>query len=356
MKHSRSLRPQPSGLPSSLGIASSSPIEKRLVGIVFALAMLLPVDPGIGAPPKGLKSVPHPSGNPPSDAKTQLGKQLYFDGRLSRDNKISCASCHDPFKGYSNGERFATGVGGKKGGRSAPTVINTAYNRLQFWDGRAGSLEEQALGPIQNPIEMDMTLPEVVEKLNAIEGYRTQFQDVFGTDVTSEGIGKAIAAFERTVLSGDSPYDRFKAGDKEALTESAQRGMKLFFNKAHCSACHAGHNLTDNAFHNVGIGMDQKQPDRGREVISKLEGDRGSFKTPTLREIAKTAPYMHDGSLATLKDVVEHYAKGGIPNPYLDEEIYERDLSEQEKADLIEFLTEGLSSDSYPAIEPPQLP
>lgn len=306
--------------------------------------------------PRGLAQVSYPEDNPPSEEKIALGKQLYFDGRLSRDNTVSCASCHDPRKGYSNGERFATGVGGKKGGRSAPTVINAAYNMFQFWDGRAGSLEEQALGPIQNPIEMNMTLTEVVAKLNAIEGYRKQFQQVFGTDVTSEGIAQAIAAYERTVLSGDAPYDRFKAGDKDALSESAQRGMKLFFGKAHCSACHVGPNFTDNAFHNVGVGMDQQQPDVGREAISKLEGDRGSFKTPTLREIAKTAPYMHDGRFDTLSEVLDHYSGGGIANDYLDEEIYELKLTVQEKADLVQFLTEGLSSDSYPLHEPPVLP
>ncbi len=325
---------------------------------VLVLATVVPAGSGQQARgvPKGLPPLEYPADNPPSDAKIALGMQLFFDGRLSRDNTVSCASCHDPKKGFSNGERFATGVRGQKGGRSAPTVVNTAYGMFQFWDGRAGSLEEQALGPIQNPIEMDMTLPEVVGKLNAIAGYRKQFQDVFGTDVTSDGIAKAIAAYERTVLSADAPYDRFKAGDKTALSESAQRGRKLFFGKAHCSACHAGPNFTDDAFHNVGIGMDGKQPDPGREVISKLAGDRGSFKTPTLREIARTAPYMHDGSIKTLADVVAHYDKGGIPNEFLDEEIYERNLTDQEKTDLVTFLTEGLSSESYPMVSPPELP
>ncbi|MGE3313894.1 MAG: cytochrome-c peroxidase [Planctomycetaceae bacterium] len=306
--------------------------------------------------PAGLPDIEHPKDNPPTEAKIALGKQLYFDGRLSRDNKVSCASCHDPAKGFSNGDRFATGVEGKKGGRSAPTVINTAYQHFQFWDGRAGTLEEQALGPIQNPIEMNMTLDEVVAKLNGIEGYKKQFQEVFQTDVTSEGIAKAIACYERTVISGNAPYDRFKAGDNKALSEAAQRGMKLFFGKAHCSACHSGPNFTDNAFHNIGIGMDQKQPDAGREVHSKLEGDRGSFKTPTLREIARTAPYMHDGSVKTLEEVVAYYNKGGIANPQLDEEVYARELSKEEIADVVTFLTEGLSSSDYPDHKPPQLP
>jgi len=306
--------------------------------------------------PAGLKAVPVPDDNPPSAAKIALGKQLYFDPRLSRTDDVSCASCHHPDKGWSNGERFATGVEGQKGGRSAPTIVNSAYARFNFWDGRAGTLEDQALGPVQNPIEMDLKLPELEKKLNAIKGYQEQFQSVFGTDVTSDGVAKAIAAYERTVLSGNAPYDRFKAGDKSALSEAAQRGMHIFFNKAVCSACHVGPNFSDNAFHNVGVGMDQKEPDVGREAVSGLLGDRGSFKTPTLREIGRTAPYMHDGSLATLEDVIEHYRKGGVPNPQLDEEIFPLKVSDEEKADLITFLKEGLSSDSYPTHEAPKLP
>jgi len=328
--------------------------------IVFATALLVadnkaPTDAKSGVP-NGLPAVSIPKDNQPSAAKISLGKQLYFDKRLSKDNTISCASCHDPQKGWSNGLQFGVGVGGQKGGRNSPTVLNTAYNKFQFWDGRAPTLEAQALGPIQNPIEMGMTLKKVVAKLNQIEGYRTQFRAVFGTDVTSDGIGKAIAAYERTVLTGDAPYDRFKAGDKKSLSAAAERGRKLFFNKAHCSACHAGANFTDNAFHNIGVGMDKKNYDVGRAAISKLEGDRGSFKTPTLRDIARTGPYMHDGSLKTLEAVVAHYNKGGIANPYLDEEIFALDLSKQEIQDLITFMKEGLSGRAYPAHKPPKLP
>jgi cytochrome c peroxidase len=308
-------------------------------------------------PPLGLPVVPVPDDNPMTAEKISLGKQLYFDGRLSADNKVSCASCHDPAKGFSNGERFATGVEGKKGGRSAPTVINTAYGSLQFWDGRAKSLEDQALGPIQNPIEMNMTLDAVIKKLNGIDGYKTQFKKVFGTDgVTSDGIAKAIAAYERTVISGNAPYDKFKAGDTKALSESAQRGMKLFFGKAHCSACHAGPNFTDNSYHNVGVGMDQKDFDKGRADISKLSGDTGAFKTPTLREIAKSGPYFHDGSAKTLEDVINHYAKGGIASEWLDEEIFNIKIAPAEKADLVKFLAEGLSSPDYPDHKAPELP
>jgi len=309
-----------------------------------------------GDVPAGLSAVAHPDGEEPSADMINLGKQLYFDPRLSSDNTISCESCHAPDKGWSNGEQFATGVGGQKGGRNAPTVLNTAYNRFQFWDGREPSLEAQALGPIQNPIEMNMTLTEVVKKLNAISGYRSRFQSVFGTDVTSQGIAKSIAAFERTVLSGDAPFDRYKAGDENALSEAAQRGMKLFFGRGACSSCHTGPNFTDNAFHNVGVGMHAENPDPGREAVSGLSGDRGSFKTPTLREISKTGPYMHDGSMKTLEEVIEHYNRGGFANPWLDEEIFPLKLSDAEKSDLVTFLRKGLSGESYPMHDPPELP
>lgn len=307
--------------------------------------------------PLGLPKIFHPKDNKPSEAKINLGKQLYFDKRLSRENDISCASCHDPKKGWSNGDQFATGFQGKKGGRNSPTVLNSAYYRTQFWDGRAASLEEQALGPIANPIEMNLTLEEAVDRLKGIEGYVSQFQDVFGTEPNADGIAKAIAAYERTVLSGNAPYDQFKKGDKTALSDAAQRGMKLFFGKANCSACHGGANFTDTAFHNIGVGVvDGKLTDSGRVAISKLEGDTGAFKTPTLREIARTAPYMHDGSMKTLEEVVEHYNKGGLVNDYLDEEIFELNLSKEEIADLVTFMKEGLASEDYPDHEAPELP
>lgn len=305
--------------------------------------------------PHGLIEPKIPADNPFTKEKAELGKQLYFDPRLSRDNTVSCASCHDPNKGWSNGEAVATGIGGQKGGRSAPTIINAAFSPLQFWDGRAVGLEGQALGPIQNPIEMNLTLPELEKKLNAIPGYRNQFKKVFGTEVTSENIGKAIATFERTVLCANAPYDKFKAGDKTALSESAQRGMKLFFGKANCSACHSGPAFTDGAFHNIGMGTKHEKPDLGRFEHSKLDGDKSSFKTPGLREIKRTAPYMHDGSHKTLKEVVEYYNKGGETNPQLDEEIFPLKLSPEEIEDLVRFMEEGLSGE-YPEVTPPKLP
>jgi cytochrome c peroxidase len=321
-------------------------------GVAGLSATVLATMVAFASPPAGLPDVKHPADNPPTPEKIELGRQLYFDPRLSTDNTVSCATCHDPNKGWSNGEAVATGVGGLKGGRNSPTIINSAYATLQFWDGRAKTLEDQALGPIQNPIEMKMTLDDVVGKLNKVPGYKTQFQKVFGTDVTAENMAKAIAAFERTVLSGDAPYDKFQAGDKTALSESAQRGLKLFNGKANCKACHTGPNFSDSAFHNIGL----ESPDEGRLAISKLAGDKGAMKTPTLRDIAKTGPYMHLGTMKTLEEVVAHYNKGGNNNPQQDEEIFPLKLTDQEAADLVTFLKEGLTSTNYPFVEKPTLP
>jgi cytochrome c peroxidase len=335
----------------------------RLLAVVGALLVAVSssvvataADNDVLKVPLGLKPVPVPADNPLTAEKVELGKQLYFDPRLSCDDTVSCASCHDPKKGWSNGTPFATGVRSQVGGRSAPTIINSAYSELQFWDGRALRLEGQALGPIQNPIEMDHKLDDCVSKLNKIPGYKQQFQKVFGTDVTAENIAKAIASFERTVLSGNAPYDKFKAGDSKALSAAAERGMKLFFGKAHCSACHTGPNFSDDSFHNIGVGMQAAKPDLGRYEVTKVLGDKGAFKTPTLREVARHSPYMHDGSLKTLEEVVEHYDKGGIANPQLDEEISPLKLTPSEKADLITFMKEGLASPDYPDIAPPKLP
>ena len=306
--------------------------------------------------PKGLPSLSMPSDNPLTEGRVELGKQLFFDKRLSSDSTVSCASCHDASKGWSNGTAFATGVRGQLSSRNTPTIVNSAYQTFLFWDGRAGSLEEQALGPIQNPLEMDMPLAELESRLNKIGGYREQFNRVFGADVTAENVGKALAAFQRTILSGNAPYDRFKAGETDALSEPAQRGMKLFAHKAHCAACHSGPNFSDGAFHNVGIGVHGKNFDVGREQISNVLGDRASFRTPSLREIARTAPYMHDGSLKSLEEVVDYYDRGGARNPQLDEDIVPLKLTNQEKRDLVAFLREGLTGSAYPFVSPPKLP
>lgn len=226
--------------------------------------------------------------------------------------------------------------------------------KYQFWDGRAGSLEEQALGPIHNPIEMGETLENVVLKLRAIPGYRAQFKEVFGADVTVGGIAKAIAAFERTVVSGPSPYDRYLAGEREAMSPSAVRGMNLFAGKGHCLACHSGPTFSDQSFHNLGVGMDQPNPDLGREAHTKNPADRGRFKTPGLRNVALTNPYLHDGSANTLMDVVALYDRGGVENPNLDPLVFPLHLTLQEKLDLVAFM-EALTG-TLPDIEAPVLP
>jgi cytochrome c peroxidase len=281
-----------------------------------------------------------PKSNPYTPEKAELGWLLYYDKRLSADGSVSCASCHDPKFGFTDGAPVSTGIRSQKGGRSAPTVINRAYSVEQFWDGRAATLEDQAKGPIANPIEMGHTHDAMAKTLNGLAGYRERFKKVFGTeDFTIDHVAKAIATFERLVVSGNSPFDQFKAGNKDALSASAQRGMEIFFsNKARCDSCHEGINFTNGAFANVGIGMDKKEPDWGRFDYTKREADRGAFKTPTLRDIANTGPYMHDGSLKTLEEVVEHYNKGGIKNKWLHQDVRPLELNDQQKKDLVEFL------------------
>lgn len=286
-----------------------------------------------------IPAVVSPPDNPLTDAKVRLGAQLYFDGRLSKDGTVSCASCHDPEHGWADPHPTSEGVGQAKGGRNAPTVLNAAFHRVQFWDGRAPTLEDQAVGPIQNPVEMAMTMPETLGRLKTIPGYVEQFKVVFGSEPTEETLGHAIAAFERTVLSTDSPYDRYLAGDATAMSASALRGKSLFEGKAHCSVCHSGPNFTDSRFHNLGVGYaNGKYADVGRFGITKQRADMGAFKTPGLRSIALTGPYMHDGSEATLDAVIELYDRGGNRNPNLDPAMVPLNLTAREKADLVEFM------------------
>jgi cytochrome c peroxidase len=297
--------------------------------------------------PLGLLPIQWPEDNPYSKEKVELGRLLYFDPRLSADGSVSCASCHHPKFGFTDGSPVSTGIKGQKGGRSAPTVFNRAYSLAQFWDGRAGTLEDQAKGPMANPIEMGNTHDAVVSKINGIAGYKTMFQKVFGnSDISIDQVAKAIATYERTVLSGNSPYDRYRAGKKNAMTKEQIRGYDVFVNKAKCDQCHEGINFTTNAYHNLGVGMDKPNPDEGRFVVTKNPADWGAFKTPTLREVANTAPYMHDGSLKTLRDVVDFYDKGGIANKNLDEKIKPIRMTEQEKSDLVEFL-KALSGEGW---------
>ena len=273
---------------------------------------------GAGTPiavsvPLGLPPLPIPADNPMTAEKVELGKLLYFDKRLSKDGTISCATCHDPQIAWAEDEPTSTGIDEQVGDKNSPTVINAAYADVQFWDGRAASLEEQALGPIENPIEMGHDLEELVPQLNEIAGYRERFQAVFGTDVTSEGIAKAIAAFERTVLSGNSPYDQYKAGDESALTEAQKRGLQAFEDIG-CSSCHTSALFSNYKFYNAGIGMNKEPPDEGRMAVTGDERDLGKFRVPSLREVANTAPYYHDGSVATLEEAVALMTDGGIDN------------------------------------------
>jgi cytochrome c peroxidase len=313
--------------------------------------------------PLGMPPVPIPPDNPPTEETIVLGRRLYYDPGLSVDGTVSCATCHAPNLGFRDGKALSNGVGGQLGTRRAPTVVNAAYNALQFWDGRSPSLENQAEGPMTNPVEMGHTLEGVVKHVQSDPTYRKLFAKAWGTEqITIDLVTKSIASFERTVVIGDSPFDRFYyGGDKKALSLAAQRGLKLFVNpkKGNCSVCHViGKKyalFTDNKFHNIGVGTDTSGnfADAGRYAQSKNPADMGAFKTPTLRNIAETAPYMHDGSQATLKDVVDHYVGGGTSNPHLDKEIHALDfLTFDERADLKTFL-ESLTGTLPPNVGPP---
>ncbi len=315
------------------------------------------------APPLGLDPVRIPRDNPQTPAKIALGKQLFFDPRLSSDGTVSCASCHLPELGWSNGLSFAFGVRGQRGTRSAPTVLNAAYADTLFWDGRARSLEDQAKGPIANPVEMGNSHARAVATLREIPGYVAQFKAVFGREAFDiEDVVKAIAAYERTLISGNSPFDRYKyGGDRSAMTEAQVRGMKLFRDKKgpNCAKCHRFDDFTadftDFRFHNVGVGIDHPNPDTGRERVTHRQEDRGRFRTPTLRNVALTAPYMHDGRFATLEQVVDYYMRGTVENPNLDPEIHRFELTDSEKADLIAFLN-ALTGDTHEDETAPPLP
>jgi cytochrome c peroxidase len=329
--------------------------------------------------------------NPLTRAKIELGRQLFFDPRLSKDLSISCASCHDPELDYAHTTRFGVGVGGQEGNRNSPVAYNRILSEAQFWDGRAASLEEQAKGPIANPIEMSSTHEACVACLNGIPGYVQQFKKIFDDGLNMENTAKAIASFERSIVTGPAPWDVYQerkafeeayaadiedldalkqedaelydeymklkeASDKSPISESAIRGGELFFSdKAGCTACHLGANFTDEKYHNLGVGMDAATPDLGRYEITKEDVDRGAFKTPTVRNISSSAPYMHDGSQKTLEEVVEWYAKGGHPNQWLSEKIKKLDLSDQDKQDLVAFMNEGLLSE-FPQVNRGRLP
>ncbi|MBM4132699.1 MAG: c-type cytochrome [Nitrospira sp.] len=298
-----------------------------------------------------------PADNPLTQDKVELGKLLFFDTRLSQNNTVACASCHIPQLAWTDGQQVGIGIHRQPATRNTQTIVNRLYSQAQLWHGKSSSLEAQAINPIHKPVRMGMPSYEAeVAKLNEIAGYRARFRKVFGTDVTLDGLAKAIAAFERTILSGNSPADRFDmAGEEHAFSESAQRGLALFQGKARCTRCHSGFNFTDEKFHNLGIDWDGDQIDVGRYKVSQDPDDIGAFKTPTLREISLTAPYMHDGRFATLEEVVEFYDKGGIQNPHLSNLMVPLSLTGQEKADLVEYMR-ALNGEGWQVAPPVEFP
>lgn len=288
-------------------------------------------------------------------AEVALGLRLFFEPKLSAGNRQSCASCHQPGRGFSNGEANAAGVNGQRGSRNVPTIYGMSAYKSFFWDGRAASLEEQALGPIQNPIEMNESLPNVVAKLEATPYYRQRFREVFGSGVTPDGIARALASFERALELKPSAYERYANGEMDAMNPAQLNGMGNFSRQAHCATCHKGFNFTDNKFHNIGIGFDRPNPDPGRQAITQAPEDFGAFRTPSLKQLRQTGPYMHDGSQKSLREIVEYYDRGGNPNPNLSNEINPLNLSEQVKAELVAFL-EALQSPGDNLKELAQLP
>ncbi|MHB1286220.1 MAG: cytochrome-c peroxidase [Leptospirales bacterium] len=314
-----------------------------LISLSFVSGMMiLPDSQSWGAPLSALPPAPPvPSGNLQTATKVALGKTLFFDPRLSVNGSVSCAFCHVPAAGYGDPKQVSMGVGGKRGGRNAPSVLNAAYFPLQFWDGRAGSLEEQAIGPLMNPVEMgDPSYHWIVSRLNKIPSYRHAFYRAFGSGVSIDHIAQAIAAFERTLVTPNSPYDRFMMGEKNALTPAQKRGLAIFEGKGRCAVCHNGALLSDGEFHNLGVPqVGTSSVDVGRYAVTHNLTDKGRFRTPTLRNVALTAPYMHDGAFRTLGEVVDFYDAGGGKTPYAkDVLIAPLHLSKQEESDLVSFL------------------
>ncbi len=299
--------------------------------------------------------------------KVRLGRWLFHDARLSADGTLSCASCHRPAHGFSEPSAHSTGIRGQRGTRKAPPILNAAWPiyPVWFWDGRAASLAEQAKGPLANPIEMASPLDAVVATVAARPGYRRAFAQAFGDErLDIDRIAEALAAYEATRLSGNSRADRFDAGDESALSPAERRGRELFFGRAGCNKCHLGPNYTDARFHNLGAGWRQPPPgaplasgfaDPGRAAVTHDERDTGAFKTPTLREVSRRAPYMHDGSLATLRDAVAHYRLGGIPNPWLSELSRPIPLTGTEVDELVAFLV-ALDGEGFADVPPRSFP
>jgi cytochrome c peroxidase len=294
---------------------------------------ILPLPPQLST----YEAMPIPGDNPMTPEKVALGRQLFFDERLSGDGSRSCYSCHVCEKGLTDGLAKAVGAFNKQLPRSSPTLWNIGYHKEFYWDGRSPSLEKQAMAAWTGA-NMGAKADEIAAKLNGIEGYRAQFQSVFQSDATPDNIVKAIAAFERTIISGNTAWDRWRAGEQTAINQSAWRGWNIF-QAIKCTNCHDGVLFTDQQYHNVGIGMDQKEPDVGRSKVTNKPEDTGAFKTPTLRDIAKSAPYFHDGSVATLEEAVDLMLAGGKPNEHLDKKnLQPHKIFPDQREDLLNFL------------------
>ncbi len=289
--------------------------------------------------------VPQPKDNQLTPERIELGKLLYFDVRLSSSEKISCATCHHPKQGWSDEVPTPKAVGheGAVGSRNSPVILNTAYQNRQFWDGRARTLEEQALGPMENGVEMNMSLDELIPKLNAITGYVKLFEQAYpGEGLTALTLAKAIASFERTVVSGVSAFDKYAMGEEGAISDKAKKGFELFKGKAHCVDCHDGFNFSDGSFHNIGLKDGElKGKELGRYLTKNRAAWYGVMKTPTLRDVTKSAPYFHDGSVATLHEATHICGNGGrFKHNVRNKSTYivDRELTKQEINDLVSFV------------------
>lgn len=307
--------------------------------------------------PEGFPAFTAPDDNSPTPERIALGRRLFYDKRLSRTQEISCSSCHVQARAFSDPNRVSTGVDGRTGTRNAPALVNLAWGKSFFWHGGASSLEVQAVGPIKNPLEMDMTLATVAERLSADAALVKEFEQAYGDEPNESTITRALASFGRSLVSGNSAYDRYTRGDEQALSAAAVRGEALFNGeRAECFHCHTGFNFTNNGFRND--GSDPNDPDAGRREITLKDSDFGKFKIPTLRNVAVSAPYMHDGSLATLDDVIDAYVAGGRGSPNTDPTILPLDLTADDRADLRAFL-ESLTDDDFlknPAFAEPDAP
>jgi cytochrome c peroxidase len=325
---------------AAAGIVSVNRQLLYLVGPVVLATCLAAVTTAQISPanvPLGLdEHVTVPEDNVMTPAKVQLGERLFFDPLLSADRRVSCATCHDPARAFTSGTRVAVGVWGRRGMRNAPTILNRAYGKSFFWDGRAATLEEQVLGPIQDRTEMGLSLSALTERLRKSDSYSESFARALGQPPSAAGVARALASYVRAQRAGDAPFDRYRAGDTDALSETAIRGLRLFRGRANCSACHSGPNFSDEEFHNTGVSWGSA--DLGRYRVTRRAQDRGAFKTPTLRQLRFTAPYMHDGSFQLLEAVVDFYNAGGKSNPYRDLELRRLELTAMEKGDLIAFL------------------